>query len=316
MRIIRFRKFVDMATQKKTFAKLSLLVSILQGSKFHHIDELTKKLNLTSAKQTGRLIDDLLRSGFLVERKEGKESSWRIFDKQKQQQTVFSIPEHQAIFEALKPSGLTKELKEKVNRLIARCIENNYPHYDTYQTILQAIQKRKMVVINQYTPYGKPSERKECSIADVDLVKGRCYAWNSKMQKFYSLNLERMHEVKISTKNIEDHPKWEDVDEPCDVFGFTKTNTNGYKVDLTMTESAASLLIRQFPETASCFTILKHEKEFNHSFKTHAHHSQPITRFIVSLLDQVRIHGDDELKKVVREYFERLQKEKMKNLLP
>lgn len=288
---------------KKSGIKLNQLISQLEGVKFKTLEQLSLALGPQSKKQTRRMIAELEAMGYKVEKKPGKSDARRIFDKSKQGQPLFTFEEHIHTLEMLETAGAEKELMDKVSGLLATRIEETFMHFKKYNIIRAAIEKRRKLIIRNYKVRDRlAGNDKTCTIGHVDLERGKAYAWNSELSKFYTLNIENMGEVSISGQAAEEHPAWSQMEEETDLFGFSPTGKK-LKVSLWLTSFATSMLIRQFPQAEPLLKPLR-KNRFTSRFEATVFDIQPVARFVVGLFHEVYVEGDRVSKKAIMDYFQ------------
>ena len=160
---------------------------------------------------------------------------------------------------------------------------------------------RKVNIRNYKVRDRKGGEDKICTIGHVDLERGKAYAWNARISKFYTLNMENMGQVSISNQRAESHPVWSQMEEKLDIFGFSPTGIK-LKVTLWLTSFAASMFLRQFPQAELLLKPIKKGK-YAMLFETTVFDIQPVARFIVGLLHEVYVEGDTETRRAIAKYF-------------
>lgn len=287
---------------KKTDIKLQQLVSLLEGVRFKKLEQLSAALGPQTVEQTRRMLKQLEKMGYKIEKEPGKSNARRIYNKIRQDLPVFKFDEQLQLMEALEQSGISREIKDKLIALISSRIENIFPFYKEYNIILESMQKGRQLYIKKYTPRDHEGGEKTCTIGHVSLEQARAWAWSGHRQKFYALNIEKMSGLKVSKLPAESHPDWNQNRGETDLFGFEKQEKKIYEVRLRMTDFAYSMLKRQFPHADA--HELKHlQNGFRWVLETIVYDIKPVARFVVGLFDEVIIDGNESVKKEIEAYF-------------
>lgn len=167
------------------------------------------------------------------------------------------------------------------------------------EKIKDAITEGKRVILKEYHSINtqKISDRVIEPIAFTDNYNSICgYEMDSKLNKFY--NLERITEVVILNEQQE-FQCFHQLDE-MDAFGFSSLNGERFQVELTLTLRACILLKETYPKIEKHIKKEKNSDVYN--LKIEVNNPKPIVRFILGLLDDIKIMGSTEFKKYMKEY--------------
>ncbi len=172
---------------------------------------------------------------------------------------------------------------------------------DTLET---AIKEKKQVTLKKYhsTNSNSISDRVVEPIAFTDNYQNViAFEVKSKTNKYF--NIERISGVTLGTKGFQ-FEKFHEAHQP-DVFGFPY-NKKQYEVEILLSVRSYVLLKEQYPSTEKYIKKVKSGKTNSYCFKTKVYNLTPIIRFVLGFSDEVTVVGSPELKKALKEKFEKL----------
>lgn len=167
-----------------------------------------------------------------------------------------------------------------------------------------AIQEKKQVILKQYHSVNSNgvSDRLVEPVCFTDNYQSlAAFEIGSEKNKYF--NIERISAVELTEKKFR-HTDRHKYSTP-DVFGFSEANEK-HQIQLELSLRAQILLKEQFPMTAP---FLKPKKKSNtYIFETTVNDFKPITRFVLGLLDEVKVHGSQAFKEHLNGYVVRMLK--------
>jgi proteasome accessory factor C len=273
------------------------LIAILQKEPTKSIRHLATLLDATE-RTTYRYLDLIKNLGFDLQK--DAFNKYFIISNPNNTPTSFTQQEADLLNQLLQSSAKHSKLKDSILKKIYLTNEitiggNNLlkAHLGKLiETLSLAIKDKKQVILKRYQSANSKtiSDRLIEPIAFTDNYTSlAAYEPESKTNKYF--NIERMSDVKITTKHIQFKEK-HTYNTP-DAFGFGSTSIS-YDILLRLNLRAYVILKEEYPMV---IPFIKTEPKTNtYLLKITVNDLKPITRFVLGLVDDVEVLGSIDFK--------------------
>lgn len=292
-------------SEVKTAIRILSLVSLLHRDVYWPIDRLAKRFG-TTTRTIYRYLNDLERMNYTLVKDElnrykiASNETNRLLPEFDPDEYLF-LRETVASIRADHPlrTTLLEKINDNLNLPVLGTLAAQQVTMNILRTLQEAMDEQVCVRLKDY--YSLRSDTvTDRMIEPIRLIRGMRYIMgiDRKTNEVRQFKIDRMsgvEKLKIKSTNLPDFSEW-------GIDDFLMNGHKGISVRLGLTNKAASLLCEEYGVKKESL-IVHSSKEFPFRYETQVYGMEGVGRFVMGLIDQIKVFGPERLKTYVRKKY-------------